>query len=290
MQVKSRLVHLFQGREQLPWGSSPEAFDAALTEQTLHRVDRLFGDGCYFGLDVQGWENVPSAPVLLISNHSGGTTVPDAWGLLISWYRHFGTRRAVHILVHEIILATRRTGEYFSRRGALIADPEVALSTLRDHRRDLLIMPGGDFDTWRPYRDRYKVCFGGRKGYARLALEAGVPIVPIAHAGAHETLYVIARGARLASAVGLPKIARARVWPVHLSLPWGLAVGPLPHIPIPAKLRYRIGPAICPAADDTVEGLDARVRAAVQDLLDDLKATEHNPRGGPSSKLDVTAE
>ena len=43
-------------------------------------------------------------------------------------------------------------------------------------------MPGGDRDTWRPYSKRYDVCFAGRKGYARLAIKAGVPIVPIANA------------------------------------------------------------------------------------------------------------
>ncbi len=145
-----------------------------------------------------------------------------------------------------------------------------------------MVMPGGDMDTWRPYSERWRVRFGGRTGYARLALEARVPIVPLAHAGAHETLIVLTDGRRLAQALRLPEIARASIWPIHLSLPWGLAVGPWPHIPTPARFRYRLGAPVPPPAElgpgeepseDLVRAYDARVQAAVQGLLDELKET-----------------
>src|ERR1700749_1055823 len=111
-----------------------------------------------------------------------------------------------------------------------------------------MVMPGGDLDTWRPYSQRYRVRFSGRTGYARTALRAGVPIVPMANAGAHETLIVLSDGRRLAKALHLQELARASIWPVHLSLPWGLAIGPWPHIPVAALPRYRIGPAVPPPA------------------------------------------
>ncbi len=131
-------------------------------------------------------------------------------------------------MAHELILATQATGRFFARRGVMRGSRELARAVLQEWRRDLMVMPGGDVDTWRPYRARYQVRFGGRSGYARLALEARVPIVPLAHAGAHSTLVVLSDGARLARALRLPEIARARIWPVHLSLPWGLAIGPWP--------------------------------------------------------------
>jgi 1-acyl-sn-glycerol-3-phosphate acyltransferase len=140
-----------------------------------------------------------------------------------------------------------------------------------------MVMPGGDLDTWRPYRDRYRVCFGGRTGYARIALMSGVPIVPVAHAGAHETLMVLYDGRWFAERLGLKRITRANIWPVHLSLPWGLAFGPWPHIPIPAVLRYRVGAPIAlsdvPMDDPSpaaIAELDSRVRRAIQDQLDEL--------------------
>lgn len=271
------------------WGRDPAVFDASRVSRMMRWVNPLFGPGCYFGLDVQGWENLPGAPVLLVSNHSGGTTIPDVWGLLMSWYRQVGVERPLHTLAHELILSTNATGEFFGRLGVLHASPDVALAALRDFGRDVLVMPGGDLDTWRPWRDRYQVRFGGRTGYARLALKAGVPIVPVANAGAHETLFVLTDGQKLARALGLQRLARARIFPVHLSLPWGLTVGPWPHLPLPAKLRYRIGaPIPVPRreepTDDEVRALDLKVQAAVQGLLHELAQAAPKRRGRGSMR------
>jgi len=182
-------------------------------------------------------------------------------------------------MAHEIVLSNGVTGPYFAKRGALQASPALAHEVLREWGHDLLVMPGGDLDTWRPYRDRYRVRFSGRRGYARMAIRTGVPIVPLAHAGAHETLMVLTDGQRLARWLHLPELVRANIWPVHLSLPFGLTVGPTPHIPPPALLRYRFGEPIAPPVvvepgqeppDWAVDELDAEVRAAMQGLLDGL--------------------
>ena len=278
--VKGQLIQWVHGRDTLPWGTSPRELNPQAVRTTLKWVERLFGPKRYFHLDVEGWETLPPSPALFVSNHSGGTTIPDAWGFLAAWYQHFDVaHRPMFTLAHEMILATRTTGEYFGQRGILQANRKIALETLTNHQRDLLVMPGGDQDTWRPYRDRFRVQFAGRTGYAKLALQAGVPIVPVANAGAHETLIVLRRGRRIARALGLSRLTRSEVFPVHLSLPWGLAVGPLPHFPPPTTLRYRFGAPIIPDASenlpeaDAVEALDRRVQAAVQGLLDKLAKT-----------------
>jgi 1-acyl-sn-glycerol-3-phosphate acyltransferase len=260
-------------------GTDPGAFEPDTAEATLRVASHIFGPGKYFELDVRGMEHVPQAPAMMVSNHSGGTTIPDAWGFAYAWYERFGVARPLHPLAHEIIMATRATARFFSRRGVLRAGRGVALDVLTRFHRDLLVMPGGDVDTWRPYTQRYQVRFGGRTGYARTAIMAGVPIVPVANAGAHETLYVLTDGTKLARALRLPQLTRANVFPVSLSLPWGLTVGPWPHLPVPAKLRYRMAPAIRPPAlapgeaptDEMISDLDAQVRAAVQSLLDELR-------------------
>ena len=278
MSVKGTLIQRVYGHAELPWGTSPNEYRPEAVEATVRRLSFLFGEGRYFPLEVDGWQNVPPSPVLVVANHSGGTTIPDAWGWMISWYRHFGVQRPLHGLAHEIILATRATGEYFGQRGVLRGDPEVARRALTEWRRDVLVMPGGDQDVWRPYTERYRVCFGGRTGYARLALEAQVPIVPVANAGAHETLIVLRRGRRIAQLLGLNKVARANIFPIHLSLPWGLAIGPWPHLPPPKRLRYRIGAPIAPTWSgegpppaDAIDALDVATRRAMQELLDRLR-------------------
>ncbi len=96
-------------------------------------------------------------------------------------------------------------------------------------------------------------------------------IAPVAHAGAHETLRVLTSGRWLARAVGLHRIARAEVWPIHLSLPWGIGFGPLPHIPLPARFRYLVGAPIAPDASMTAAHLAAEVKDAVQRQLHQLR-------------------
>lgn len=275
------LHRLLRGGSQEHWGRDPGQFDERSVADTIASLSGpIFGPRGWFRVDVKGAERIPPAPVMLVSNHSGGTIIPDVWGFLWFWYRHFGTSRPLHPSGHELIFANQRLGRWFARRGVLHANPTLAREVLTRWKRDLMVMPGGDRDTWRPYSRRHQVEFAGRTGYARLALQARVPIVPVAHAGAHETLMVLTDGYRFARAVGLQRFARAEVFPVHLSLPWGLAIGPWPHIPPPTTLRYRFGEPIpvpegLHEGDEVTEEMvlehDARVRAAVQSLLDGLR-------------------
>lgn len=266
--------------------NDPGAFDPAAVAQVLRFASRFIGPGRYFELDARGMEHVPQKPVMVVSNHSGGTSIPDVWGFGFAWYRRFGTDRIIHPLAHEMILSTRPTARFFGRIGVLRAGRGVAGDVLTRWGRDLLVMPGGDVDTWRPYKDRWKVQFGGRTGYARTAIMAGVPIVPVANAGAHETLMVLTDGRRLARRIRLHELTRANVFPISLSFPWGLTIGPWPHLPLPARLRYRFGapiapPPLPPGTEPTPEmvgAMDAAVRAAVQALLDDLRRESEEPQ------------
>jgi len=267
--------------EGVSWGDDVTEFDPSAVRRTLRQLSSFFGPRRYFRVHAAGWHNLPESPAMLVSNHSGGTLFLDSWGLLFAWYKHFGTDRPLHPAAHEIILGSPLLGPFMARRGVVRADKRLAHQVLEEWHEDLLVMPGGDLDVWRPYKQRYQVQFANRRGYARIALKAGVPIVPVANAGAHETFVVLTDGRRLANLLRLPEIARAHIWPVHLSLPWGLAIGPWPHFPPPARLRYRLGPAIYPSEvgvgpgeepdEEQVAAFDALVRAGVQRELDQLR-------------------
>jgi len=262
-----------------PWGRDPADWDAGAVLAAKQRFDVVFGPRRYLRVTARGWEHLPDRPAMFVSNHSGGTTLLDALGFGWAWTDHFGAARPLHAMVHDLLLCNSFTGASLARVGALRASRANARRVLSEFRRDLVVYPGGDLDTWRPWGDRYRVCFGGRKGYARIALEAGVPVVPVAHAGAHESLVVLATGRRIARLAGIHRIARADVWPVHLSLPWGLAVGPMPHLPLPVRFDYRVGPAVpfpgghrpgCTPSPTMVEAYDSAVREALQAELDAL--------------------
>ncbi|MFP4477424.1 MAG: hypothetical protein ACLFOY_17810 [Desulfatibacillaceae bacterium] len=146
--------------------------------------------------------------------------------------------------------------------------------------------PGGDLDAARPFRHRNQIVFGGRTGYIRLALEQGVPIVPVVTAGAQSVFIILDNMPRFARALGMGKWARINVWPLTLSFPLGLTFGPPPFfIPYPARILLEImepirfdrsGPEA--ARDDRyVRECAAMVEAAMQETLTGL-ARQRNGR------------
>jgi 1-acyl-sn-glycerol-3-phosphate acyltransferase len=280
-ETQSRVMRWLEAKTDDHFGLEPRDFDPAHVAKIVRAMSLFFGsEHRWFRVEARGWENVPPAPALIVSNHSGGTLILDTWGFGYAWHTHFQMERPLHVLGHELLFSIPSLGRMFAKSGVLRARPVLAERVLVERRHDLLVMPGGDVDVWRPYRERYKVKFAGRRGYARTALKARVPIVPVANAGAQETLRVLSDGQWLAKSLRFPKLFRARILPIHLSLPWGLTVGPWPHIAPPTRLRYRIGRPVLPdrgwpasqeePSQADVDAYDAKVRSAVQALLDDL--------------------
>jgi 1-acyl-sn-glycerol-3-phosphate acyltransferase len=283
---RSRSWRWLHGARDPHWGASPEGYDAVCVERAKTWLGRLFGPDGHYPVRAQGLDALPSDPALFVSNHSGGSTVLDCVGLAFAWYDHFGRSRPLHFLAHEILLATSLTGPFFHKVGVLRASRHLAHQALGEWGRDVAVMPGGDRDTWRPWKDRYRVEFAGHTGYARVALKSGVPIVPVAHAGPHDTFMVLTDGRRIAKRLRLHDLFRIDVFPIHLSLPWGVGIGPWPHIPLPHALRYRFGEPVQPpaahrAGQDPPEALvreyDRQVRQAMQRLLDEL--ADEDPLG-----------
>ena len=279
--AQSAFVRLFQGQDT-NWGASPRQFDPAYTRQFHRRLSLMFGEGRYFETEVKGWANVPDRNVMAVSNHSGGTTLIDMMGLWHAWYANSNFTRPFHGLAHEMLFANDNIGAMVARLGGVRACRELGVEVLTEWKKDILVAPGGDRDVWRPWRDRYKVNFAGRKGYAKLAIRTGTPILPIAHAGPQSTMMVLTDGAAFARALGIPRIARAEIFPISLSFPFVVNVGPWPHLPPPTRLRYRVGTPIAPPVQcapdeepprDAVIELDRQVQAVIQGMLDELRDT-----------------
>ena len=286
--ARSRLLRWKYAADREIWGDDPHELDFDAVEATLRRLRPFFGSkNAYFETEVSGWERLPEAPAMLIGNHSGGTTIPDTWGLGLSWYDHFGRSRPLHALAHEMVFALDGVGRRFAKLGILRASRQMAHRVLIDEGRDLMVYPGGDLDTWRPWKDRYKVQFAGRKGYARIAIQTGVPVVPIAQAGSHNSLVVLTDGRKLAKKLKFPELFRANIFPVHLSLPFGIGIGPTPHLPPPGTFRYRFGIPVQPPRwlgegpipDALLDDFDRSCQASLQRELDVLRDEEEDLAG-----------
>jgi 1-acyl-sn-glycerol-3-phosphate acyltransferase len=197
----------------------------------------------WFRMEIDGWENVPQAPVLLIGIHSGAPFVWDAWTVGLQWWRRFGQSRPLNGTAHDALMAIPGIGRYFRSMGVLPAAPD-AIATALAEGRDVALWPGGEVDSLRPWRERDRANLAGRKGFVKMAIRAGVPIVPIATVGGADAMPVLIRGDELARTLRLDKVLRLKVFPLAVSLPWGIAPAALPQLPLPAKIRTRFMPAI----------------------------------------------
>ena len=235
----------------------------------------------WFRGEVRNMGNVPEdKPVLLVSNHSGGNLTPDTHLFTLAFYTYFGVERAFYQLAHNLVLASP-VGPILRRYGTVAASHEHAQEALRKGAA-LLVYPGGDWEVHRPTWEGRKVDFGGRKGFIRLALNEGVPIVPVVAAGGQETALVLSRGDWLARLLQLDKMFRLKVLPLTVAPPWGLSVGDfLPRVPLPAKLTMEVLPAIDLeeqfGPDPDVDEIYEHVTGTMQETLDALYAERRYP-------------
>jgi len=198
----------------------------------------------YFRPKVRGLEHIPAeGPVLLVGNHSGGTLIADTFAFTYAFYEHFGADRPFHQLAHDLVF--RVPGHGFLRKyGTVPASHEGARRAL-DSGAALLVYPGGDYDSYRPTSESAQVKLGGRSGFVRLALDAGVPIVPVVAIGGQETALFVTRGERLAKLLALDRLFRLKVLPVQLGPPFGVTVLDLPlRVPLPAQITVQVLPSL----------------------------------------------
>ncbi len=125
----------------------------------------------------------------------------------------------------------------------------------------VLAFPEGVRGMNKLYAERYQLQRFGR-GFATLAMEAGVPVVPVAVVGSEEQQPGIANWERGARLLGVPS------FPITPTFPW---LGPLGLLPLPVRYRIYFGEAQTFAPDDAEERVDAAVeatRSAIAALLE----------------------
>ncbi|MEW6775113.1 MAG: lysophospholipid acyltransferase family protein [Bdellovibrionota bacterium] len=166
----------------------------------------------YFRCEVRSMERIPKSPAFLVANHNAGGIVEIPL-FLHAWYRKFGPGRPLLGLAHKAVFTFPVVKDLMPKIGAIPASPENARKVLKAGK-DLAVFPGGDWEASRPTAERQKIDFAGRKGFVRIALETGAPVVPLVIAGAHETGLILARSAEWAKALGLDITDRIKAVPL----------------------------------------------------------------------------
>jgi hypothetical protein len=149
-------------------------------------------------------------------------------------------------------------------------DPRLAAAVRRGEH--LIVTPGGANEGCRSVRHNYRIDWGSRVGYVRIAAKYGLPIVPVAASGVDDAYLGLTDAAALGRRIGLP---RDWAW-----MPW-LAIGPLGLFPFsppfPVRVHQVVGrPIPVPRLDaDDRDGLLAVHRGvgrAMQRLMDRARA------------------
>jgi 1-acyl-sn-glycerol-3-phosphate acyltransferase len=269
-------------------GLSLDDRDPQVIEQLLPFVDWVYHH--YFRVQTDGWEHIPdTGKLLLVGSHNGGLAAPDTVMTTYKWLTTFGTERLAYALMEpNIWRMLPGLARLATQVGTLQAHSHMAIAAL-ERNAALLIYPGGMQDVFRPHALRHSICFFGQKGFIKLALMQEAPIIPVISHGAHDTLFVLADL--------YPHIRQLHDWgmpwplgidpgtfPLYLGLPWGLAIGPLPNIPLPMPMHIRICPMItfdryghdAVHDHDYVDACYEHVRQTMQHELDRLVQDDRN--------------
>lgn len=255
-------------------GDDPMSWDPEHIRRTMPIWRATYGT--YFRGEVRGLDNIPDGPSLLVGNHSGGLVIADTFVFACEFYDHFGPERRFHQLAHNLAARNPMLGT-LRRYGTLVASHDNAKKAF-DLGAPVLVYPGGDWETFRPSWESNQIDLAGRKGFIKLALDAGVPIVPVVAIGGQETALFVTRGETAAKLLGLDRFARVKVAPISIGPPFGVNFLDLPfRFPLPAKITVQVLPPIDvqgafgeePDFDVVYEGVTAEMQEALCELSDE---------------------
>ena len=242
--------------------------DFGLDEQTIRhaRPALEYLRRHYWRVDVAGIEELPSdGPVLLVANRSG---ILPYDGLMISHVvaESISEHRRPRFLVADWLITLPFVQPYLARLGGVRACRENADRLLRTGR-SVVAFPEGLKGAGKVFRQRYRLKRFGRGGVVRVAIEVGVPMVPVAVIGAEEVHPVLFKMETLARSVGLSFIPVTPTFPL---------LGPVGLLPLPSKWSIRFGTPIetehlgVEAAQDAllVSRMTEELRSEIQSMVD----------------------
>ncbi len=239
----------------------------------------------YFRAEIKGLENIPTGPCLFVGNHNAIAALsPEIW---IFGSAYFESRNSLKVLGHD--LALKVPGISYLAKKYLKYIPnnhESAKKSLREGSQ-VLVFPGGGWESCRPSSLRDQIDFKHRSGFIKLAREAEVPIVPLVTTGGHDGVYIWKRGGRIANALKFNRIFRIDTFPIGISLPCVLHLGPfMPFFPLPRKVILEVMAPV--KAEDLRHGDDKE--KATDLILSMQKTMDRNVKLLPRALSDSRAK
>jgi 1-acyl-sn-glycerol-3-phosphate acyltransferase len=169
----------------------------------------------YYRVRVRGIERVGPGPYLFISNHNAGAAI-EVLALLSAWETRFKGQRPIYALAHRADFKMKWSSDLFLKIGAIPATPKDAQEVLT-RGFDLAIFPGGNREGFRPIWERHRCDFGGHQGWAKIAIQADLKLIPIAISGSHETNPMFFRSRLLSRLLIVPRFLEIDYFPISFA-------------------------------------------------------------------------
>jgi len=243
------------------WGLNPE--EAKLYYSLAHKIYQ------YFRPSIHGIAHLPAGRVLVVPNHSGQFPF-DGLVVAVACLLQAAPPRLVRAMADFWVPTLPFINEVYARCGVTVGDP-INCRNLLEEENAILVFPEGTRGSGKVWKDRYKLARFGR-GFMRLALQTGAPVVPVAVVGAEESIVSVYDSKVLAKLLKMPYA------PIS---PWLPILGPLAYLPMPVKFHVYFGEPLTfkgrfddedGVIDDKVQEVQDKVQSMIDDGLADRKS------------------
>lgn len=213
--------------------------DTEILDTQLERWAEIFVKPIvkYHRYKALGLENIPTeGPCLVVLNHSLATYD----GLLLGYKVYHDTGRLPFALGDDLIFKIPKLKALAEQIGIQPATPQNAAQLLKEGRV-VFVAPGGMREALRATKDRYRVLWQKRKGFARLAIEQQIPVI-LAACPRADDLYRVYETPLTKLSYKYLKV------PIPLIRGFGLS-----FIPRPVQLTHYLSEPIIPPKKDPVQ-------------------------------------
>jgi len=200
--------------------------------------------------DILGFEKIPNEGAALIVYYHGGIPI-DYLGLVVRTYLEKG--RLIRSVIDRALILMPYGETVFRTFGCLPGGREEVTKLLKQGHL-VGVAPGGGYEGCLATRADYPVLWKQRKGFAIVAKEAGVPIIPMFTENIKEAYVNLEAGLEF--------------WRVCYDKTW---ISTYPFTPIyggfPVKLTTHLGNPIMSTDFDTVDELRAETLFQIQKMI-----------------------
>lgn len=150
----------------------PHGLDIEIAYQIVKRI---------FNPMVTGAQNIPKEPCLFVGNHS----LFALDGAIIRPIFLKDLQRFPRAMGDKFLFSIERVANILVKQGIVMGHPDVC-GALMDARQDLLLFPGGAYESVKPKSKLYELQWKERYGFVKLAATHGYTIMPFGLVGPDE--------------------------------------------------------------------------------------------------------